>query len=142
LAMSLQTEIENHRRHVALEWGAATHFCRIFAAWILDSRMPDDVDLLNVNVPTNATAKTPWDVTRLSRQNYFVNHLANPTLHSMIGEAVCRLGYDEKVVEQDSDIKAFRSGRVSVTPISMDMTARIELESLVGQGLCKGECLK
>ena len=33
--------------------------------------MPEDVDLLKVDVPCDATPRTPWEVTRLSRQTYF-----------------------------------------------------------------------
>jgi 5'-nucleotidase len=134
LAMSLQTDIENHRRHVELDWGAARNFCRRFADWILNESLPRDVDILNVNVPATATSETPWKVTRLSRQNYFVNHMAKPTLKSKIGEATCRIGYDEVSLERDSDIRAVHSGLVSVTPISMDMTARIDLNAFLNGG--------
>ena len=131
LAMSLQTGIENHRKHVDLEWDAARHFCREFAAWMLKTRLPADVDILNVNVPVSATVKTRWKVTRLSRQNYFVNHLVNPNPASKIGEAVCRHGFDEALLEPDSDISAVRAQLVSVTPISIDLTSRIELKSVL-----------
>ena len=139
LAMSLQTDIENHRRHVELEWGAASHFCCQFASMMLTSPLPSDVDILNVNVPALASPKTPWRVTRLSRQNYFVNHLANPTSTSRIGEATCRIGYDEVSLEPDSDIRAVHSGLVSVTPISLDMTSRVNLEKIgIQLGCLKG----
>ena len=131
LAMSLQTGIENHRKHVDLEWDAARHFCREFAAWMLKTRLPADVDILNVNVPASATVKTPWKVTRLSRQNYFVNHLADPKPASKIGEAVCRYGFDAAALEPDSDIRAIVENVVSVTPVSIDLTARVELESFL-----------
>lgn len=131
LAMSLQTDIENHRRHVDLDWTAARHFCHTFASWMLNARLPVDVDVLNVNVPAGATADTPWRRTSLSRQNYFVNHMANPTPASKIGEAVCQLGFDEESLESDSDIYAVRHHHVSVTPVSMDLTSRIDLKSLM-----------
>lgn len=135
LAMSLQTEIENHRKHVELDWRAARKFCKRFAQWILDEGMPRDVDILNVNVPAVATGETPWKVTRLSRQNYFVNQMAMPTLKSKIGEAVCRHGFDETLLEPDSDIKAIRDGLVSVTPVSMDLTARVDLGLFLSDGV-------
>jgi 5'-nucleotidase len=131
LAMSLQTDIENHRRHVKLNWAAASHFCCQFASMMLTSPLPADVDILNVNVPAMATQKTPWRVTRLSRQNYFVNHMANPTHKSTIGEAVCRFGFDTASLEPDSDIQAIHSNQVSVTPVSIDMTSRIDLKSFL-----------
>ena len=139
LAVSLQTDIENHRRHVKLEWKVASHFCHTFAKLMLQTRLPPDVDILNVNVPSAAAVKTTWKVTRLSRQSYFVNHLVNPTHSSKIGEAVCRLGYDETSLEPDSDIRAVHSGLVSVTPVSMDMTSRVNLEKIgIQLGCVKG----
>lgn len=131
LAMSLQTGIENHRRHVDLEWSAARHFCRTFASWMLTARLPADVDILNVNVPASATVKTPWKMTRLSRQNFFVNHMANPTTVSKIGDAVCLHGFDKASLEPDSDISAVLNQLVSVTPVSIDLTSRIELKSFL-----------
>lgn len=130
LAMSLQTDIGNHHRHADLEWDIASHFCRVFAALMLKTRFPADVDILNVNVPASATIKTPWKVTRLSRQNYFVNRMASPTPDSKIGEAECEYGFDDASLEPDSDIHAIRNNLVSVTPISMDLTSRVDLKSL------------
>lgn len=134
LAISLQTDIGNHRRYADLDWSSVGHFCRKFAQLILNTGLPADVDILNVNVPASATVKTPWKVTRLSRQPYFLNHIANATPASKIGEAVCRYGFDEALLEQDSDIQAICSNWVSVTPVSMDLTSRIDLESFLGGG--------
>lgn len=134
LAMSLQTGIADHRKHTDQEWDTARHFCRMFAVVMLKGRMPADVDILNVNVPSSATIKTPWKVTRLSRQNYFVNRLANPTPASKLGDGQCHYGFEEASLEPDSDIHAIRSNWVSVTPITMDMTARIDLKSFLNGG--------
>jgi 5'-nucleotidase len=131
LAMALQTGIENHRRHVHLDWNTARHFCRIFASFMLKTKPPPDVDILNVVVPAVATTNTPWRVTRLSRQNYFVNRMATPTLASRIGDAVCQYGYDTTTLEIDSDILAICNGLVSVTPVSMDLTSRVELKTFL-----------
>ena len=138
LAVSLQTAIENHRRHVELDWGTARHFCRKFAALMLEAPMPADVDVLNVNVPAAATALTPWTVTRLSRQPYFGNRLNDPAPASRLGDAVCHYGYDTAKLEPDSDILAVRNGLVSVTPISMDLTSRIDLKTFLKAGATAG----
>jgi 5'-nucleotidase len=131
LAVSLQTEIENHCRHVDLHWDIARHFCRVFAEIMMETTLPADVDILNVNVPAAATVDTPWKTTRLSRQGYFGNLVADPTPASKIGDAVCRYGYDLGTAEPDSDILAVCNGLVSVTPVSMDLTSRVDLKSLL-----------
>lgn len=134
LTVSLQTEIGNHRRHAELEWDVARHFCRKFAALMLEAAMPADVDILNVNVPASATVETPWRVTRLSRQPYFGNRLDNPAPDSRLGDAVCHYGYDAAKLEPDSDILAVRGGLVSVTPVSVDLTSRVDLKSFLKAG--------
>ncbi|MDD5677991.1 MAG: 5'/3'-nucleotidase SurE [Kiritimatiellae bacterium] len=131
LAVSLQTEIENHRKHVALEWSVARHFCREFARLMLERTLPADVDVLNVNVPASAKVNTPWTVARLSRQGYFSNLITAPTPASKIGDAVCRYGFDAATLEPDSDILAVCNGLVSVTPVSMDLTSRVDLKSFL-----------
>jgi 5'-nucleotidase len=89
------------------------------------------VAIFNVNVPAAAIVETPWKLTRLSRQNYFVNHMANPTPVSKIGEAVCQHGFHEPSLEPDSDIYAVRNHLVSVTPVSIDLTSRVEMKSFL-----------
>ncbi len=131
LAVSLQTNIDNHRRHVELDWRAARHFCRKFARLMLEAELPPDVDILNVNVPAASSAETTWKMTRLSRQGYFGNRIDNPSSGSRLSDAICHLAYDEATLESDSDIRAVCSGLVSVTPVSMDLTSRVNLESLL-----------
>jgi 5'-nucleotidase len=131
LVMSLQTEIENHHTHVELEWEVARHFCREFTKLMLTTLLPTDVDMLNVNVPSSATINTSWKETRLSRQGYFCNRLADPTPTSRIGDAVCYYAYDTTTLEPDSDILAICNGLVSVTPVSMDLTSRVDLKSFL-----------
>ena len=131
LAVSLQTEIGNHRNNAELEWGIARHFCREFAKLILEMKLPAVVVVLNVNVPTSGTVNTRWKVTRLSRQGYFGNRIAEPTPTSRIGVAVCHYAYDTATLEPDSDILAVCNGLVSVTPVSMDLTSRVDLTSFL-----------
>lgn len=124
LAVSIQTDIKDHCNHVELDWKVARHFTHFFAKMILRKKMPRDVDILNVNIPSAATVKTPWQVTCLSRQPYFLNHLRNPSIKSRIGNAELIHGFNVRTLEPNSDILVFTKGMVSVTPLSMDMTSR------------------
>lgn len=132
LAVSLETEPQYHYNHSeAVDFGAATHFARLFAARMLAREMPFDVDLLKVEVPAEATPDTPWRVTRQSRQHYF--H-ALPTGRKQLSEKI-RLPYeiaiDGDTLEPDSDVHALRIDRaVSVTPLSLDLTSRVSLADL------------
>ncbi len=132
LAVSLETEPQYHYNHSEeVDFSAATHFARLFAARMLARPMPFDVDLLKVEVPAGATPDTPWRVTRQSRQNYF--H-ALPTGRKQLSEKI-RLPYevaiDQDTLEPDSDVHALRIDRVvSVTPLSLDLTSRVSPDDL------------
>jgi 5'-nucleotidase len=135
LAASLETDKKYHYNHSEeVDFGAATHFTRFFAARMLARRMPADVDLLKVEIPCDATPDTPWRLTRQSRQRYF--H-ARPGGRRSLAEKR-RLDYemviDHASLEPDSDIQAVLVDRVvAVTPLSLDLTSRVALDELEAQ---------
>ena len=136
LAVSLETDIKYHYNHSRdVDFSAATHFTQRFSRQMLSKRMPSDVDVLKLEIPCNATSRTPWRVTRMSRQRYY---RVLPSGRRYLAEKR-RLGYDMVIdhatLEPDSDIQAVLVDRcVSVTPLSLDLTSRVafsELESLL-----------
>lgn len=131
LAVSLETDQKNHRRHARdVDFSVAASFTARFARWMLLNRLPAEVDILKVDVPASATHQTPWRLTRLSRQRYYE---PLPPRRTRWDEAAA-LDYCTKPkldCEPDSDVYALRVERlVSVTPLSLDLTARIELGEL------------
>ncbi|MGQ9598220.1 MAG: 5'/3'-nucleotidase SurE [Anaerolineae bacterium] len=132
LAVSLETAKEYHFHHSEeVDFTAAAHFTRYFAARMLTLPLPFDVDVVKVDVPCDATPSTPWRVTRMARQRYFQ---ALPSGRRYLNEKR-RLGYDTlfdpRTLEPDSDIQAVSVDRiVSVTPLSLDLTSRIALQDL------------
>ena len=135
LAVSLETDRKYHYNHSEdVDFRAATHFTRLFAAKLLSQSLPFDVDVLKVDIPSDATPQTPWRITRVSRQRYF---RALPSGRRHLAEKR-RLGYDMVVdhdtLETDSDIHAIQIDRVvSVTPLSLDITSRVDLGRLQAQ---------
>lgn len=131
LAVSLQTAIANHLNHAELDWDAAEHFTKYFARKILEGNLPDDVDVLNVNIPAEATPKTEWKWTRQSHQPYFLNSITDPSQKSTIGDGKCIIKFDESKIECDSDIHAITVKHiVSVTPLSSDSTSRVKFDDI------------
>lgn len=130
LAVSVQTPLGDHHEYSRLDWTVVRHFARRFASLMLEKKLPADVDILNLNVPSGATSETPFRWTRLSRQPYFSNRIDSPTLLSCLGDAQCCYGFDRSKVEPGSDISVFNQGLVTVTPISADLTSRIDLRQL------------
>ena len=136
LASSLETSKEFHYNHSEeVDFSTATHFTRFFAARMLARQLPADVDLIKLEVPSDATPDTPWRVTRLSRQRYW---RMRPSGRSHLAEKR-RLNYDVVVdratLEPDSDVHAvFVAREVSLTPLSLDLTSRVsflDLEELL-----------
>jgi 5'-nucleotidase len=131
VAMSLETPQEYHYSTSGLDFRASEHFAGIAARMLLRGGLPQDVDALNVNVPSDATPNTPWRVTRVSRSAYYY---ALPSLGARLGESVDLLyesRVDRDILERDSDIWAVRVDRVvSVSPISLDITSRTDLHAL------------
>jgi 5'-nucleotidase len=131
LAMSLETGVEDHHSYSrAIDFSTAAHFARFFARLLLEKKMPPDVDLLKVDVPSTATPDTPWQVTRLARQPYYLPSAPERSGWNQPGRVGYRMGADLDC-EPDSDVYTLRVKRlVSVTPLSLDMTARVSLPGL------------
>ncbi len=128
LAISLETEREHYFSYsTAVDFSTAAHFTAVFARMLLEKRFPPDVDLLKVEIPSDATPLTPWKLTRLSRQPYFPP--VKPERNSW--EEPAKVGFDVRNSfedePQDSDAYALRVNRVvSVTPLSLDLTSRVD----------------
>lgn len=130
LAVSLETDQRYHLSHsTEVDFSAAAHFTALFARLLLEKKMPFDVDVLKVEVPSDASPQTPWEVTRLSRQRYYD---PVPPKRSSWSEPA-KVGYIERVkpAEENSDVYVLRQKRhVAVTPLSLDLTSRVDLAAL------------
>lgn len=133
LAVSLQLADESDYigYSTAVDFSAAAHFTAVFAEMLLNKRMPPDVDLLKVEVPTEATPQTPWRMTRLARHRYYRPVAARRD--SWDEKAVIRVEISADIDELDKNSDIYTliyDHMVSVTPISLDMTSRVELSDL------------
>jgi 5'-nucleotidase len=129
LAISLQTETQYHLSHSEdIDFSTAGYFTAYFARLILEKKFPQEVDLIKVEVPNHATPETGWQVARLSRNRYYD---AVPTKRDS-WEQPGPISYQHsKGIEreaEDSDAYVLREKKiVAVTPINLDMTARVTL---------------
>jgi len=132
LAVSLETPKEMHYGISGdVDFGAAVHFTRLFARLMLGGDLPVDVDVLKIDVPAEATAETPWRLTRVSRFPYYVS---SPPARRELTEPVI-VPYDvlahPEACERDSDIYALAVDHVvSVAPLSIDLTSRVDFAEL------------
>lgn len=130
LAVSLETDQEHHYSlSEAVDFSAAAYFTAFFSRLMLAKRMPPDVALLKIDVPCDATPETGWVVTRLSPNRYFEPLKPQRASWDMPGIVGYRANGDYSQEEPGTDVYALHIQRmVSVTPISLDMTARVNLQ--------------
>jgi 5'-nucleotidase len=87
--------------------------------------------MLKVDVPSNATLETPWQLTRVSSQRYY--EPIAPIRKSWDVPGV--MGYREAGIlnneAENTDVYALRVKRVvSVSPLSLDLTSRVDFDEL------------
>jgi len=132
LAVSLETHQRYHLTYSRdIDFSVAAQYTAYFARMLLDKKFPEDVHLLKVEVPSEATATTGWELSRLTRQRYY-----EPLRPERISwDVPATVGYREAVrledEPSDTDASVLRTKkRVAVTPLSLDLTARVDLLAL------------
>lgn len=132
VAVSLEAEARYHLTYSEeLSFLVAADFAARMARLLLEKKFPADVDLLKVDVPSDATVDTPWQLTRVSRQRYY--EPVAPVRASWSERAV--IGYREAGKldrePENTDVYVLRKKRmVSVSPLSLDLTSRVDFEEL------------
>jgi len=132
LAVSQETETRYHLTHAQeIDFGPAAHFAAVFAERWLSVGPPRDVDVLKIDVPTGATPQTEWRLTRLSRARYYIPVAPARRALAEPGVLTYRVADDRLALEPGSDAYVLRiERRVSVTPLSLDMTSRVDFAAL------------
>lgn len=131
IAISLEIPNSDYYSHDAdVDFSAAIHFLGIIAKQVLRKRMPFDVDVIKIEVPANANASTKTVVTRQDRFTYYTTAF---DLRDDPYQGVTQLrsnpskgGYSAP----GTDAHALAQGWVSITPLSLDLTSRVELSEL------------
>lgn len=132
IAVSLETPKEYHHSYSReIDFSVAAYFTHYFATRILSRSAVPDVDVWKIDIPAEATRATAWRVTRQSRQRYYVP--TRPQREKFSDRA--HVDYDREVapaeIEPGSDVAAIVIDKVvSVTPLSLDLTSRVDLLTL------------
>jgi 5'-nucleotidase len=128
LAMSLETEKAHHLSYsTEVDFSAAAHFTALFGRLLLERKLPPGVDLIKVDVPAGASIETPWEWTKLSLQRYYVStkpERISWDVPESVGYAI-EMDFDNE--PENSDVYTLmRKQLVSVTPLTLDMTAHVD----------------
>ena len=132
LAISLQTETGLHLSYSEdVNFQAAAHFTAYFSRMLLSRKPLPDVDVIKVEIPCDATAETPWQIARLSMARYYVPLKPDRSRLDEPAKIGYRLSVEEQDLEPDTDAYVLRVARkVAVTPLSLDLTSRLDLDTL------------
>lgn len=132
MAVSLEADRKYHLSYSNdVDFSVAGSFTARIARLLLDRSLLPDVSVLKVDVPSIATLETPWQLTRVSMQRYY--EPTAPDRKSWSEPAL--IGYREagnlENEAEDTDVYALRVKKVvSVTPLSMDLTSRVDFDGL------------
>jgi 5'-nucleotidase len=96
---------------------------------ILKRGLPVGVDLLNINIPRHAAMDTEIEVTRLAKK-IFITGVEER--HDPRGRPYYWINGDIiRDAEEGTDVKAvMKKGHISVTPLSLDSTARVDFKEI------------
>lgn len=132
IAVSLEADSKYHLSYSNdVNFSVAADFTARIARLFLWKKFPADVNVLKVDVPSDAKLDTPWQWTRVSPQRYY--EPVAPDRKSWDVPAV--MGYREAGIldgeAKDTDVYALRVQRiVSVSPLSLDLTSRVDFDEL------------
>lgn len=132
MAVSLKMDMSlNFTYSREVDFNPSGYFTMVFARQLIEKKMPADVDVLKVEIPEGATEQTPWRITRIGRNRYFI---PTPPKRDSWSEPInleYRTSVQGEVVDPKSDIFAVLNDHVvSVTPLSLDLTSRVNLADL------------
>lgn len=132
MAVSLETHLSYHLSYSEeIDFSVAAFFTNFFARRLMAGRPHEDVYVLKIDVPADATPDTPWKVTRLSRALFFE---PVPPERKRLDEPAkmrYRVARKPEELEPGTDSHAIHVERVvAVTPLSLDLTSRLDLDKL------------
>ncbi len=132
LAISLDTDFKYHLSYsTEVDFSTAAYFTAYFAQLLIEHDLPDDVQVLKVEIPAEATPNTPWRMTRLSPVKYYTPVPPERKSHDGEGKIGYRIAENWDTAPPDSDVHVVHIQKmISVTPLSLDLTSRVDLGSL------------
>ncbi|MBI9104157.1 MAG: 5'/3'-nucleotidase SurE [Spirochaetales bacterium] len=132
LAISLETNDPLDTKDLnEQDYRGAAYFCRLFAEILAEGSLGEDVQVLKVEVPGNAVHSTPWEISRLSKKSLYIVKTAERSNLSNPGKLNWKIQPDFSLFKEGTDAHTvFIKEHIAVTPLSLDMTSRVDLTEL------------
>jgi 5'-nucleotidase len=117
-------------------WGhldAAAQRARELVSRVIAGLKPEDLFLLNVNIPNRAAADLgPFEVCRLGRRHAAEKVISQPSPHGQTMYWIGGAGLPKDGAD-GTDFHATSQGRVSITPLKVDLTDHGALQDWAGR---------
>lgn len=132
LAVSLETGKENHFSYSReVDFKCAAHFTTYFARKFMAGLVNKEIQILKIDLPSDASLNTPWEITRLSPVRYYIPLPPKRTSWDVPGGTDYTTPDDLEIFPHDSDVYTILVKRnISVTPMTLDMTAGVDFGEL------------
>ncbi|NMC28780.1 MAG: 5'/3'-nucleotidase SurE [Pelolinea sp.] len=111
-----------------IDFSVAAFFTHFFARRMLATKLPPDVHLLNLVIPQSASQSTPWQITRLAPGRYYNPYIKQEG--SCEGHISSHIIVNDNLPDDSDVIVAIKKKLVSVTPVSLDLTSRVDFHEL------------
>lgn len=132
IAISFETDKKYHFNHSPeIDFTTAAHFTKYFARQYLKGNVTPKAQVLKIDIPEDATPDTPWEVTRLSPVRFYLP--LPPKKRPWDKPFSIDYGIEENLdlFPENSDVYTIMKKRhISVTPLTLDMTAPVDFEEL------------
>ena len=135
LAVSLETDHKYHLSHSdEVDFSVAGHFTALFARQLLEKTFDSDVEVLKIEVPSDASVDTAWTLARLARARFYLPTAPERKSWDEAGSTGYKRQPDLSVFKAGTDVhEVLVKRKVAVTPISLDMTAEVDFQNLKNQ---------
>ena len=135
IAISLDTADEYHLSHsTEIDFAPSAYFTALFASLCLSSQLPKDVHALKIEIPATATKETAWQISSLALERFYISTKPNRKSWDEYKTTGYRVEKDMSLFPEGSDVHTvLRKGMVAVTPLSLDLTSRVDLAALEKQ---------
>lgn len=132
LAISLEADPSYHLSYSEeVNFEIASYFTCLFGQLLMARERVQDVHVLKVEVPNDATRETPWELARLSRVRYYAPVAPKREQLDKPAKVGYKLVVSADELEPGTDSHVLHVKRhVAVTPLSLDLTSRVDLEDL------------
>jgi 5'-nucleotidase len=132
IAVSLETGKEYHLSHsTEINFQEAAKITACFARKFLAGGLDEAVQVLKIEIPADATADTPWEITSLSPVRYYVPLAPKRSSWNEPASTDYIPQDNLELFPHGSDVYTVLVKRkISITPINLDMTAKVNFRKL------------